>query len=177
MLECYSLNAGTLHRDYLQRSTLLVTLLLVLWFLVGWSSLPFGSSIQSSSSTRTLRFQGTFGYLFLRTQHSWFFLVPQAETRACALIKAQYPFFMEIPFANRTGIIIIPDLALRDKPTLPMAEIRQNLFKVIPKEEFVKVVCCVQYMRRTRLHITFTSPDKMEDILHRGITIRGTPSQ
>ena len=172
-------------------------LLLVFWFQAGWSSSPFGSSFQNSSSTWSLLltgyihlgawyavlvvhfipFQGTFGYLFLGILLPSPLLVPQVVDRACALFKDLYPFFkkMAIPFSNRTGVIIIPELALRDKPALLMAEIHQDLFKVIPREEFVKAVCCVQYMGRTHLHITFASPDRMEDILHRGISIRGHP--
>ena len=165
------------------------------WFLVGWLSLPLGSSPQSSSSTRILLFtryiylcawcadlrvhrtlfQGSFGYLFLGNHDPYSLVVPQAVARACALFKDQYPLIMAIPYSNRTGVIIIPELALRDKPALLMAEIHQDLFKVIPKDEFVQAVCCVQYMGRSRLHITFASPDRMEDIIHRGITIRGHP--
>ena len=172
--ECYFLNADTLHRVFIQRSTLLVVLL-PFWFLVGWLSSPFGSSIQSSSSTRffvTKVHLGTFrSDPFIRG----LFWSHKPRPEPVCSSRPSILFEMAIPFSNRTGVITIPTLALRDKPALLMAEIHQDLFKVIPKAEFAKVVCCVQYMGRTRLHITFASPDRMEDILQRGITIRGHP--
>ena len=82
---------------------------------------------------------------------------------------------MSVPFSNRTGVLNIPELALKGKPTLLMSEIHEELMKVIPRAEFSNDVCCVQFMGRSRLHITFASPDRMEDIMHRGITIRGHP--
>ena len=82
---------------------------------------------------------------------------------------------MVIPYANRPGIINIPELALKDQPALRMGEIHRDLFKIIPRAEFSKAVSCVQFMGRNKLHITFESPTKMEDIIHRGLTIRNQP--
>ena len=82
---------------------------------------------------------------------------------------------MVIPYANRTGINNIPELALKDQPALRMGEIHRDLFKIIPRAEFSKAVSCVQFMGRNKLHITFESPTKMEDIIHHGLTIRNQP--
>ena len=82
---------------------------------------------------------------------------------------------MVIPYANCTGVITIPELALKDRPALRMGEIHWDLFKIIPRPKFSKAVSCVQFMGRSKLEITFESPTKMEDIIHCGLTIRNQP--
>ena len=82
---------------------------------------------------------------------------------------------MPVPYSNRTVDIIIPDIALKDKPKLSCncSEICGELIQQVP--ELKSYVECLLWLSNSKVRVTFTSGAKMEDFLHLGVTFRGQP--
>ena len=80
---------------------------------------------------------------------------------------------MSIPYANRSAIAIIPELATRDRPKINLDEVLEDFNGQY--EPLGTYFYCVQFISSKKLRITFNSATLMEDCLSAGLSLRGFP--
>lgn len=78
---------------------------------------------------------------------------------------------MAIPYANRTAMATIPELALKDQPKLTMEEVHVE-FSTVVLTPLKETFACIQRVSRNQLRLTFQDATLMENTIFVGLTVR-----
>ena len=80
---------------------------------------------------------------------------------------------LALPYPDRVALCTIASAALKDRPRLRVDEIWDALSELYnPLEESLVQI---QYVREDRFRVWCSSPEVLEDFVHRGATVRGHP--
>lgn len=78
---------------------------------------------------------------------------------------------MAVPYANRTAIATIPELALKDRAKLTLEEVHKE-FATIVITPLKETFACIQRISRNQLRLTFRDEAIMENVMFVGLTVR-----